>query len=193
MIEVVGDMWTYPAEWRCITTNGMVKNDGCLVMGGGCALEAKQRYPGIDHKLGTMVEAFGNKPYTIELYKLITLPTKHDWKDNSDIDLIVYGAKILAEFVKVNNIKSIVIPRPGCGLGGLNWDDVKKVLEPIFDTDAFIIISNNTKEISPYNRGLKGKDKENPFPENSDAWVEWNTGHNDSIKDKYFGIPNDQR
>lgn len=192
MIEVIGDLWTYPAEWRCITTNGVVKDNGTLVMGGGCALEAKQKYPGIDEKLGNMVKVYGNKPYTVEMYKIITMPTKNHWKDDSDIDLIVYSAIKIAEFVKLNYIKSIVIPRPGCGLGGLKWEYVKTKLEPIFDTDAFIIISNNTNQVSPYNRGLKGLDKENPFPENSDAWMEWNTGSKE-YKNKYFDVPSEQR
>ena len=42
MREVVGNLWTYPADIRVITTNGTVKNDGTCVMGRGCAAEAKR-------------------------------------------------------------------------------------------------------------------------------------------------------
>lgn len=35
MIEVKGNLWTYPAEVRVITTNGFVKKNGEAVMGIG--------------------------------------------------------------------------------------------------------------------------------------------------------------
>jgi hypothetical protein len=43
-----GNMWSaYPqADLFLITTNSTLKNDGCLVMGKGIALEAAQRFPG---------------------------------------------------------------------------------------------------------------------------------------------------
>ena len=52
MIEVVGNLWTYAADFRAITTNGTVKFDGRAVMGRGCAREATQRYPKIARQLG---------------------------------------------------------------------------------------------------------------------------------------------
>lgn len=39
--------------------------------------------------------------------------------------------------------EAILIPKPGCGNGGLKWEDVKKQIEPLLD-DRFIIIDYET-------------------------------------------------
>lgn len=140
MIEIVGDLWTYPAEWRCVTTNGVLKTDGALVMSGGCALEAKMRYPGIDLELGELVKIFGNLPFFLQNYKIISFPTKDDWRDDSKIDLIKVSAQNIKAFCVIHNVKSVVMTRVGCGLGNLIWSDVKQVLEPIFDDDRYIVV-----------------------------------------------------
>lgn len=52
MKEAQGDLWTLPAEFRCITTNGIwSKNTGEAVMGAGVALDAKRRYPDLPRRL----------------------------------------------------------------------------------------------------------------------------------------------
>ena len=35
--------------------NGVVKKDGCAVMGGGIALEAKERFPNLPKRLGELL------------------------------------------------------------------------------------------------------------------------------------------
>jgi len=44
MKEDKGDLWGYPADYRCVTTNGVVKPNGKLVMGAGVALDAKRLF-----------------------------------------------------------------------------------------------------------------------------------------------------
>jgi len=142
MKEVIGNLWTFPAEVRIVTTNGMVKQDGSLVMGGGCALEAAQRYPDLPITLGQAVRALGNEPFWTlwpDGIQIVSFPTKHRWRDKSDILLIARSARKIAGMAALRD-RVVVMPRPGCGLGGLRWQDVKLVLEPILD-DWFHVIT----------------------------------------------------
>lgn len=143
MRENRGNIWSVigTADALCVTTNGMVKNDGALVMGGGIALEAKTRYPNIQYDLGTAVKKFGNIPIaaaTDGKTSIVSFPTKDDYRDPSDFFLIAKSAGLLKDMTDRFNWRHVVVPRPGCGLGGLQWADVKKVLEPYFD-DRFEI------------------------------------------------------
>jgi len=144
MKEVTGNLWTYPADVRVITTNGFTKKNGEAVMGRGCALEAKERWPYLPKLLGSFIQAKGNLPavYCLEGTFLLTFPVKHKWFEKADIQLIEQGAKVIAgdKFSDLLQNKRIVMPRPGCGNGQLDWNDVRPVLEPILD-DRFHVIT----------------------------------------------------
>lgn len=66
---------------------------------------------------------------TYEGLTIINFPTKSSWKWNSKLEYIEMGLKDLVKVIKENNIKSIAIPGLGCGLGQLNWSDVKPLME----------------------------------------------------------------
>lgn len=133
------NLWDYPAEFRCITTNGILNSRDELVMGAGVALQAKQRYPELPEILGRLVKQLGNIPYIIEDLGIISFPTKNHWKYPSLLSLIEKNAKLIVELVDDYEIKSVVMPKIGTGNGGLNWEDVRKVIEPIFD-NRFIVL-----------------------------------------------------
>ena len=148
MKEVTGNLWTYPADVRVITTNGTVKKNGECVMGRGCALEAKKRYAGIALTLGALLASRGNVPMCLRSdhkdAPLWSFPVKHQWYQRADINLIEQSAILLCDALDHHYPNDeghvIVLPRPGCGNGGLNWNDVRKVLEPILD-DRFHVIT----------------------------------------------------
>lgn len=143
MLEVIGNLWTYPADVRVITTNGTVKKNGECVMGRGCALEAKKKYPTLPKLLGQVIVGIGNEPFWFPLASadapLVTFPVKHNWHERADIELIKSSAEKIANMRALEE-RTIVLPRPGCGNGGLRWEDVKPVLEPILD-DRFHVIT----------------------------------------------------
>ena len=141
MIEAVGNLWTYPADVRVITTNGSVRKDGCCVMGRGCALEAKKKYPDLPLMLGQVITSLGNEAFWV-LTKdgpVVTFPVKHNWQETADIALIVRSATKIAQMRALEG-RLVVMPRPGCGNGKLKWADVKSVLSPILD-DRFHVIT----------------------------------------------------
>jgi len=48
---VYGDIWKYPADVICITTNGDINSRGRAIMGAGIALQAQQKHPWIARRL----------------------------------------------------------------------------------------------------------------------------------------------
>lgn len=139
MKEVTGDLWTYPADWRGVTTNGVVKKDGTCVMGRGCALEARNKYPGLDKELGELISKYGTDVYLFEKYKLFTFPTKHHWYDKSDLRLIGDSAISLETIARQAPEETFLLPRPGCNNGRLRWEQVERVIR--FLPDNVLIIS----------------------------------------------------
>ena len=60
---------------------------------------------------------------------VINFPTKRHWRGKSRIEDIESGLQALVQEVRERKIKSIAIPPLGCGLGGLDWADVRPRIE----------------------------------------------------------------
>jgi O-acetyl-ADP-ribose deacetylase (regulator of RNase III) len=58
---------------------------------------------------------------------VVNFPTKDDLSPSKK-DYVVNGLATLREDIKSLNIKSIAIPALGCGLGGLDWGQVKHII-----------------------------------------------------------------
>lgn len=145
MRYIVGDLWTAPADVRCITTNGVTNRNGEAVMGRGCAKQAAERFPELPRQLGEWLTSHGNMPMLAELLisdgvELLTFPVKHHWRDRASTALIERSAIHIVQLANVLEWQRIVVPRPGCGNGGLSWRQVEPILEGHFD-DRFNIIS----------------------------------------------------
>jgi len=60
---------------------------------------------------------------------VINFPTKRHWRGKSRIEDIEAGLGALVEEVRRLRIASIAVPPLGCGLGGLDWREVKPMIE----------------------------------------------------------------
>lgn len=165
MQEIYGDLFeSEKADAICITTNGFVNSIGANTMGAGCAGRAKVLWPGIQMSLGSWIKDMGNRVYLLTTldqntgekqlpsfrgwpahtvpYDIFSFPTKNDWKNDSDLKLIEQSAQQLLSMVdeQPERFKSIVVPRPGCGLGNLSWEnEVRPLLASLWD-DRFYVI-----------------------------------------------------
>ncbi len=108
------------------------------VMGKGIALQFKDKFPenykaykkACDNEELRVGKLFITETYQILNPKfIINFPTKEHWKERSKIEYITKGLKALKEFLVENNIKSVAIPPLGAGNGGLNWKEVKVVIQ----------------------------------------------------------------
>ena len=59
---------------------------------------------------------------------IICLATKADWRDSSKMEYVSTGLDDLAKQIKALGIRSIAIPKLGCGLGGLDWNKVRPLI-----------------------------------------------------------------
>ena len=144
MREAEGNLWEMPCDLRVITTNPIVNRRGEAVMGRGCAREAKDRVPGIEYRFGGLLKKHGNR--VMRLAKLpdgthlTSFPVKHHWREEADLQLIRRSAGQLARLADKFGYRKIVIPRPGCGNGRLEWADVQPLLEAASD-DGFTVVT----------------------------------------------------
>lgn len=145
MKEALGSLWTYPADWRVVTTNGYVTTRGVAAMSAGCALEATVQYPGIDKRLAERLLTSGNNVYMFREYKLITFPVKQHWSDTASLELIKRSVDQLWVYLlglRGSGDERVVMPRPGCGYGRQSWEVVRPLLEDLPDTVTVITFDN---------------------------------------------------
>lgn len=142
MKEIIGNMWDIKSEYKCITTNGYIKSNGEAVMGRGVALQAKNKFPELPRILGKHIRENGNRPglliYTGQ-YSIFSFPVKHHWKEKADLDLIIKSSQYMMDEADRFRAESILLPKPGCGNGQLDWEVIKILLKDILD-DRFTII-----------------------------------------------------
>lgn len=140
LFEVSGDIWKYAATAIiAITSNGSLTRDGRAIVGRGVAKQASLRFPGLAEKMGVLLKEQGNHVLDIG-DGLVTFPVEETAWSLPDLRIIARSAEELRLLADRANWQQIVVPRPGCGGGGLAWRDVKPLVEPWFDS-RFIVIS----------------------------------------------------
>lgn len=111
------------------------------VSGKGLALEFKNKYP--DNHLHYNGWCDNVKPKPGDIYDwrtgemfpkyIFNLTTKNHWRDPSKLSWIDTGCFRLRKFCEELNIQSIACPPIGCGLGGLDWEEVRNTLINYFE------------------------------------------------------------
>jgi O-acetyl-ADP-ribose deacetylase (regulator of RNase III) len=111
------------------------------VMGKDIALQFKQAFPENFQQYKQVCDAKEVQPgrmFTVPTGKLlnpkyiINFPTKRHWREKSKIEYVQTGLKALVAEIQQLGITSIAIPALGCGNGGLDWVEVKPLIESAF-------------------------------------------------------------
>ena len=144
-----GDIWQRAYEcngWVVVPTNTSIRKDGRAVMGAGLAKDAAERFPDLPQELATHINRWKERIYVNS--SVICLPTKRDWRAPSKLDLIMQGCHELVEFVRLmtllNYYRPIVLPKIGCGFGGLDWErQVRPVVDCILEDNRFVFIDRS--------------------------------------------------
>ena len=146
MKEIKSNVWDLLDEQSvvCILTNNMILSNGKNIMGGGIAKEASDRNPGLELIVGNAIKY---NEYLIGIdnttkAQMFRFPTKGDVWEKSEFGLIADSLYHLKEYAIQNPNLKIYLPRPGCGLGGLDWEDVKELCESYLrDLDNVYIVT----------------------------------------------------
>lgn len=127
---------------KYVTGNIFESNAQCLVntvncegyMGKGIAYQFKLRYPENNRDYVKACKSGELHIGTIHHYYedgvlIVNFPTKDKWREKSQMYYVEVGLDRLVDLIISENIKSIAIPPLGCGNGGLDWNDVKEIIE----------------------------------------------------------------
>jgi len=117
----------------------IVNTVNCVgVMGRGIALQFKKAWPENFKAYARACKQEKVQPgsmFIVETGQLtnpkyiINFPTKRHWRGASRIEDVEAGLRALAKDIKEKHITSISIPPLGSGLGGLDWADVRQLIE----------------------------------------------------------------
>ncbi len=104
------------------------------VMGAGIALEFKKRYPNMFKKYKEICNKKLLKTGMLQIFKegdklILNFPTKDDWRNPSQMSYLELGLQKLVNTYKDKGITSLAIPQLGCSNGGLDWKEVKPLME----------------------------------------------------------------
>ena len=122
--------------------DAIVNTVNCVgVMGKGIALQFRNKWPenfrayeaackANEVRLGSMF-VFDSGGLLKPNY-IINFPTKDHWRSKSSIERIREGLKDLVSQIKRLRIRSIAVPPLGCGNGGLEWNEVRPLIESAF-------------------------------------------------------------
>ena len=137
MIELrQGDILEAPAEALVNTVNTVG------VMGKGVALQFKRAFPDNFKAYAKVCERrkidigriFVYPRNTLENPRyIINFPTKHHWRERSRLKYIRLGLDDLVHQIRQLHIQSVALPPLGCGNGGLDWGEVRPLIESASD------------------------------------------------------------
>ena len=135
MVEYkVGDIFAFAED-----AEALVNTVNCVgVMGRGVALQFKRAFPANFKAYAAACEleevrpgrmfVFETKQLTNPRY-IINFPTKRHWRGKSRIEDIEAGLDDLTRVIRSLDIRSVVLPPLGSGLGGLIWSEVRPRIE----------------------------------------------------------------
>ena len=134
MIEVThGDLLSAPTEALVNAVNTVG------VMGKGIALQFRQAFPEMFRAYATACKAGRVCVGKMDVFDrgvaasgprwIINFPTKRHWREPSRLGDVEAGLVDLVATISNLEIRTIAVPPLGCGLGGLQWEEVRPRIE----------------------------------------------------------------
>ncbi len=120
------------------------------IMNAGIAREFKARYPDMFMEYNAYCRAGTFSLGDVHFYRpqdgrpnVINVGIQETTESRAIIEYVERGLEKIQESYGVWKINSIAMPRIGCGLGGLDWKDVRKVVERVFgSSDLSVVVAS---------------------------------------------------
>lgn len=142
IFEKTGDIFKSGAEV-------LVNPVNCVgVMGAGLAKQFKIRFPEMFEGYKELCQAGYVCLGEVSIHRsgieeprwIVSFPTKHHFRESSELSSITSGLKDLQNVLVKLNVESVAIPALGCGLGGLDYADVRAAIFKEFASAPFSVI-----------------------------------------------------
>ncbi len=147
MLEACRDIWDYLGKGIvALTTSGSLTPAGKAVMGRGVARQALFRFPNLPVELGLLVHERGNHVHPLS-NGLASFPVEESAWACPELRLISRSAQELRQLADREGWELVAVPRPGCGGGGLDWQEVRPLLDRHFD-DRFVVVTETPPSAS---------------------------------------------
>lgn len=157
MREVQGNLWDYYGKAPhvcCIPINQTIKKNGRLVMGRGVAAQAKHRFRNLDLDVAVQFRrqatyVFWVRPRVSDGHpnrNLLMVVTKNRWWQPTTASLLTSMLVELRQFAEANPFMTFILPRPGCGNGGMDWPYVRELMITSRIPDNVWVIHNTRRQ-----------------------------------------------
>lgn len=105
-------------------------------MGKGIALQFKYRFPEMYKEYKFLCQQGQFNPGDVFDYNygeghVYNLATQQSWRTHAKIEYINNSLNRMCKLAVSQNVTSIALPAIGAGLGGLNWEEVKSVIQDV--------------------------------------------------------------
>jgi len=146
---ITGDLWEQHQQGHVIavTRGGLVGKGGPCAMPSGTAKQAAQKFPHLPYILGDQIKKFGIHVFDLG-NRIVSFRVENRPFENPDLSIIDRTCKELVALTTYKGWQHVVVPRPGCGQGRLQWNDVQPILEQHFNSRFHIIDAGYKNETS---------------------------------------------
>ena len=139
VIETTGDVFAGPEP-------ALAHGCNCAgAMGRGIALEFRTRWPDMYEEYRQRCKLGTFNPGDIFVWTasdrlVFNLGTQRSWRTKASPQAIAESTAKMVEYSNRQGIRAIAMPRIGAGLGGLDWGQVRTMLDEVVPHDVLVTV-----------------------------------------------------
>lgn len=114
-------------------------------MGKGIAVEFRRRWPAMFDEYRQRCRRGEFTPGDLFAWVdddrvILNLGTQRHWRTKATPDAVRAAIEAMVDYARQNRIDAIAMPRIAAGLGGLEWSDVRAILDQAVPDDLTVVV-----------------------------------------------------